>query len=758
MAETLISPGVLARENDQSFIQGQPVEAGAAILGPTAKGPKGIPTLVTSFSEYQAVFGGAITSGSSEYTYLTSISANNYFSQGGDSLLVTRVTSGSFSGATSHKIYNNAESGVIDTDSTLTLSSGGEGGTAGTYAVTATGSLSGTGATLNIITDNSSGKLLSGAGSSAYISNVTQNTTDAFSSGTGNFGPITNTTSSNGSGAAFTLDITSGVVDTITCTTTGSGYVSGDTITIPKAALSSTDDLTFTIDTSNLFVEVLSTTITNGGSNFEVGEELSVNGASVGNSSGLRYAALGAGDVINGVPFQLTTLSEGEIMNNSGSEVGNGALTSGSVDNVRWEIVSSNTGSGTFSLLIRRGNDNHKNKSILETWTNLSLDPKSPNYIEKVIGNESYSIEIDGSDSYVRSQGEYSNKSKYVRVSTVNYKTPDYFDNAGNAKSEFTSSLPLISSGSFNNAEGKLFGAGAKFYDSISSSDIQGLGELDYTSSIQLLNNKDDYKFNLLTAPGLNHSDHATATTLLVSTADARQDCIAVIDLDGYGTNIGTMISNATSFDSSYAATYWPWLQTIDPNVGQAVWVPASTMIPGVYAFTDASSDAWFAPAGLTRGALGNVTKAERKLTTSNRDSLYEANINPIATFPGTGVVVFGQKTLQKRASALDRVNVRRLLISLKGFISQVADNLVFEQNTIATRNSFLGQVNPYLESVQQRQGLYAFKVVMDDTNNTPDVIDRNQLVGQIYIQPTRTAEFVLLDFNVLPTGAVFPE
>ena len=244
----------------------------------------------------------------------------------------------------------------------------------------------------------------------------------------------------------------------------------------------------------------------------------------------------------------------------------------------------------------------------------------------------------------------------------------------------------------------------------------------------------------------------------MVSTAETRQDCIAVIDLDGYGTNIGTMIGNAAAFDSSYAATYWPWLQTIDPNTGQVVWVPASTMIPGVYAFTDRSSDAWFAPAGLTRGALGNVTKAERKLTTTNRDSLYEANINPIATFPGSGVVVFGQKTLQKRASALDRVNVRRLLIQLKSFISQVADNLVFEQNTIATRNIFLGQVNPYLESVQQRQGLYAFKVVMDDTNNTPDVIDRNQLVGQIYIQPTRTAEFIMLDFNVLPTGAVFPE
>ena len=180
-------------------------------------------------------------------------------------------------------------------------------------------------------------------------------------------------------------------------------------------------------------------------------------------------------------------------------------------------------------------------------------------------------------------------------------------------------------------------------------------------------------------------------------------------------------------------------------------------MIPGVLAFTDRSSDAWFAPAGLTRGALGNVIRAERKLPTSTRDTLYEANINPIATFPQSGVVVFGQKTLQKRATALDRVNVRRLLITLKSYITQIADQLVFEQNTIATRNSFLTQVNPYLETVQQRQGLYAFRVIMDESNNGADVVDRNELVGQIFLQPTKTAEFIILDFNVLPTGATFP-
>ena len=115
------------------------------------------------------------------------------------------------------------------------------------------------------------------------------------------------------------------------------------------------------------------------------------------------------------------------------------------------------------------------------------------------------------------------------------------------------------------------------------------------------------------------------------------------------------------------------------------------------------------------------------------------------------------RKPLQTKASALDRVNVRRLLITLKNYISQIADTLVFEQNTAATRNTFLSQVNPYLESVQQRQGLYAFKVVMDNSNNTPDVIDRNELIGAVYLQPTKTAEFIYLDFNILPTGATFP-
>ena len=573
MAEVLLSPGVLARENDQSFLTTQPVQAGAAILGPTVKGPVGIPTIVTTYSDYQNVFGARVTSGSAEYTYLTSISAYNYFQQGGDSLLVTRIASGSYTEATSSNILNS-----LDTN-------------------------------------------------------------------------------------AFTLE----------------------------------------------------------------------------------------------------TLSEGVDQNSTGPTGSAGQLASGSADNIRWEITGVNSGSGTFALLIRQGNDITNNKSVLETWPNLSLDPNSNTYISKVIGDSKQIVKTDGTESYIQYSGSYTNASRYIRVKEVLTPTLNFFDNAGAAKTEFTSSIPVAGSGSFGSATGTPFGEPtnpANFYDKINSTDSQGLTGVNYTDSVKLLANQDLYQYNLIVAPGLTRDMTTSGTavlTSLVDNAQTRGDNLAIIDLKNYGANIVPVTTAADAVDSSYAAAYWPWLQTIDPDLGSRVWVPASTMMPGVFAFNDRAGETWFAPAGLSRGGLTTVIRAERALTNGNRNTLYEANVNPIATFPNTGVVVFGQKTLQKRASALDRVNVRRLLISLKNFISQIADNLVFEQNTIATRNNFLSQVNPYLASVQQRQGLYAFKVVMDDSNNTPDVIDRNQLVGQIYIQPTKTAEFIYLDFNVLPTGATFP-
>jgi uncharacterized protein len=569
--EILLSPGVVAIENDQSFITQQPVQAGAAIIGPTVKGPVGIPTIVTSYSEYLNKYGDVFISGSQTYSYFTSISAYNYFQNGGNTLLVTRVVSGSFTPATS-----------------------------------------------SLIADSNA---------------------------------------------------------------------------------------------SNAFI--------------------------------------------------LETLSEGIIMNSTSTPNTDGTLPSGSADNIRWQIISPNTASGTFGLLIRRGDDSTVSPTVLETWGPLSLDPFSTNYIEKIIGNQKQNVANEGSDFYLQLSGSYSNLSSYVRVKQVNNLTPNYLDNSGNPVSAYTASIPIASTGSFGGATGNILPSGTgNYYENISATDSQGIPASAYNQSINLLANKDAYSYNYITVPGLIYSftspnNHFNVLNLLDSNIRSNGNSLMIFDTVAYNQNL-TQVTSANNINSSYATTYWPWLRTIDPSTGQQIWVPASTMIPGVYALNDSIAEPWIAPAGVNRGVISNAIMAERYLTQGNRDTLYEANVNPIATFPTTGVTVFGQKTTQKKKSALDRVNVRRLLIEVKNYITQVADTLVFEQNTVATRNEFLSQVNPYLSSIQQREGLTTFRVVMDETNNTPTTIDNNQLIGAIYLQPTRTVEFIYLTFNVTPTGISF--
>ena len=305
-----------------------------------------------------------------------------------------------------------------------------------------------------------------------------------------------------------------------------------------------------------------------------------------------------------------------------------------------------------------------------------------------------------------------------------------------------------------------------KFYDTIEDTNVQGYnpdiagnGGTSYSDAIALLKNQDEYDINLILIPGIIDKLHSSISAKVIDICEDRGDCFAIIDPVSYGKNVGDATGRAEARDSNYAGMYWPWVKVPDSQVaGFTRWVPPSVVLGGVYAFNDKVAHPWFAPAGLNRGGITTAIQAERKLTQSDRDTLYDSNVNPIATFPGQGVTVFGQKTLQKKASALDRINVRRLLIRVKKFVASSSRFLVFEQNTAATRRRFLGIVNPFLEQVQSQSGLSAFRVVMDETNNTPDTIDRNQLVGQLFLQPTRTAEFIVLDFTIQPTGASFPE
>ena len=857
MAETLISPGVLARENDQSQITSQPIQAGAALVGPTVKGQVGIPKLITTYSEYQADFGTTFDSGSDEYTFLTSISAYNYFQNGGNTLLVTRVASGAFTAADSSTIYNDQESGavVVGTNLLGSLTSGGEGGTAGVFtgvATTATGT--GAGITLDVTTSTSNGKLVvtaddllseittnpvnagtatytgvaltGGTGTGAVATVVVTGTTaptitgitvtstgsgfiatDVLAIAAGALGtgqlitaddvtsdstlPTIGTfatptvvaqSSTSGAGAGATFTITGdgvSAISTVVVSSIGTGYVLADTITITQADLISAGfvgalgDVVITVSgamvqnstaaaitlvAGNLFVEPTAITVAAVGADYAVGDILTVALASIGSPTADLALTLVDADIVDANAFTLETIGQGIIMNNTGAENSQGALTNGTSDNLRWEITSPDTGSGTFSVIIRQGNDTTRAKSVVESFNNVSLDPKSSNYISRIIGDQTQNMVGAGStDVYLQTSGSYPNASRYVRVKSVAYKTPDYLDNSGNPKPQYTASIPVAASGTFGNALGTILTGTGNYYQEIDGTDSQGLVGTDYTDVFNLLANKDDYKYNLISAPGLYQADYSSVLNTLVANTENRGDNIVILDLEAYDSSITAAVGTAASKDTSYAASYWPWCMVTDPDSGQRVWVPASTLIPGVYAANDRTAEAWFAPAGINRGGLGVVVQAERKLTQSNRDALYQGKVNPIATFPGRGVVVFGQKTLQTQASSLDRINVRRLLISLKNYISQVADNLVFEQNTAATRNTFLANVNPYLESVQQRQGLYAFKVVMNESNNGPDVVDRNELRGAIYVQPTKTAEFVYLDFNILPTGAEFP-
>ena len=283
-------------------------------------------------------------------------------------------------------------------------------------------------------------------------------------------------------------------------------------------------------------------------------------------------------------------------------------------------------------------------------------------------------------------------------------------------------------------------------------------GAVAYIKALNTVNNPEELDVNLIVAPGLTVADHSAVTNKMVEVAEDRGDCFTILDPVVQGSTIGAVVSAVSnaSLDSNYAAVYWPWLKVLDTDRNKPVWVPPSALLPRVFANSDNVAYEWFAPAGLNRGGIREAIDVEAKLQQSDRDDLYENRINPIATFPNQGICVWGQKTLQATPSALDRINVRRLLLTLKKFIASSSRFLVFENNTTETRQRFLNIVTPYLETVKSRQGLFAFRVVMDESNNTPEIIDRNQMVGQIFIQPSKAAEFIVLDFNVLPTGATF--
>lgn len=573
--------------------------------------------------------------------------------------------------------------------------------------------------------------------------------------------------------------------------------------------------------------------------------------------------------------FRFATLSDGTDTNTTFKVEINTIKLAGTVAGSDW---------GTFTVVVRKYSDTDKKPVVLEQFPNCNLDPTSPDFVARRIGDRYNYIRYDGK---IIEFGTYTNNSRNIRVevatnpwpvTAVPYgfqayavpvngqmgnwcnpmaytkaslyglypgKYPSGVDFQGppiGADAELTSLYPTASAGVEHwrdnlqyfaptpaqatvgqntifaldeaitaNGVGtgslidpSLDGEIPSIYDAanettyvkmrkfvfgfqggfdgqspaihlnvgadITAGNTQGLncansttaGSIAYKQCIGALGNSDEWDINLIVTPGIIYSLHSYVTNLVVEMCEARGDCFYILDLyqdDGNPTSgqIDEVVSLASEFDTSYAATYYPWIKIKDTNINQIVTVPPSVVMPAVFAANDRVAAEWWAAAGLNRGGIPQAVQVTDRTTHIERDSLYEGRVNPIAAFPGQGIVAWGQKTLQVKASALDRINVRRLLIEIKKFFASTARFLVFEQNTAQTRNKFLAIVNPYLESVQQRSGLYAFQVVMDESNNTPDLIDRNILYGQIYLKPTKAAEFIILDFNILPTGASFP-
>ena len=766
MAERIVSPGVFTRENDLSFLAQGIGEIGAAFIGPFKQGPAFVPTIVRTQSEFEELFG------TPDGTYYTEYAVQNYLREAGVATIVRVAGVGGYEQKTPIGITVSGSAGYKLVTTLHSTYNGDE--EVGFGAFTITGGA------------NSGSFVVSGSGIGEVSSSVKpadlNDVSDVFGE------------SPFGSKDAYTYTFFENVASQSVADQSGTyGLTVGSVALAPQV---------------------------------------------FGPDASVAVTPWAKSQLISGERsdlFRFHTLGHGTLYNTK-YKVG--------ISNVKAAGEDGSTDYSTFTVTIRSFSDTDKRKSVLETFNNVNLDPSSPNFIARRIGDRYLTIDNNGK---ITENGDYTNKSKYLRVEVkpagsypisaapfghgaytnsiyvggaetlvpaVVYQTnttsnttssPIYFagidlETAGvkgdnhnylkpiptsatvgaNVDFGFDSQLSYQMTGSVSAdmikrqfvlafQEGfdgmspttKIAKAGD---DDWGNANTQGFncststssGSVAYAKAINAISNPDEWDINMIVTPGIVRQLHPAIVQDVIDMVESRQDAFYISDFTDFDDTISEATEQANAVDSNYVATYYPWVKTIDTNTNKLTTVPPSVLLPAVYASNDRLAAEWFAPAGLNRGGITGAVSVLNRLTHSERDTLYENKVNPIATFPGQGIVAFGQKTLQDRASALDRINVRRLLITVKKFIASTSRYLVFEQNTAETRGQFINTVQPYLEAIQQRQGLYAFRVVMDETNNTPDVIDRNILAGQIFLQPAKTAEFIVIDFNILPTGASF--
>lgn len=296
----------------------------------------------------------------------------------------------------------------------------------------------------------------------------------------------------------------------------------------------------------------------------------------------------------------------------------------------------------------------------------------------------------------------------------------------------------------------------------------------EFKSALATVANADEQDINLLVIPGV-HSGASTYNGQIVSRAyemcEDRGDTFYIMDsgkslapsasnitTDAKDTSVAEAVESVLGYDTNYAATYYPWVRIYDGDVNRMVFVPPSVPMSGVIAYTDKVSRPWYAPAGPNRGMLNDAIEVRKRLTQDHRDTLYTGRVNPVAYFVNQGIMIDGQKTLQKTASALDRISVRRLLLYIKKVVANIGRTAIFEFNDARNRQKLRDALNPIFERIQLQQGLNRFQIIIDETNNTPDVIDRNQMRGTIILEPTRVAEILIFNYVITRTGAKFEE
>jgi hypothetical protein len=807
--ERIVSPGVFTNEMDMSFLPQGIGNIGAALIGPTLKGPAFVPTVVNNFNDFIVHFGNTY-----EHSYLP-YTAKNYLNNAGSTTIVRVLGSGGYSlkhpvalvatGSWGKKLISFLHPTFVVTNSDATS----------LFAQ-------------STVSANASG---------SFVLTVSGGFTTDVSS-------FTNATSENGVAFSASIDpeSTSYIGDLYGYNPYGTHAVYNYVAFKQQASASLASDPATTI-----LIETGSA-----GSPWDFTTDYLQ-----ATTPWITSQKVGA---VKSDLFRIHTISHG-IHSNYEIKIG--------IANIRPAGTIAGSEYGDFDVVVRfvdqsklpqtpfTYEDEDLRPNVIESFK-CNLDPNSPKFISRVIGDRFITITDAGK---VVVNGDYTNKSKYIRVEVTeavangsvsatlvpfgfralkspipsaftqppaatfvtdqtvagaynrrvywgfdydfantdnfNYLRPlpitdnlttgsnaDFYlgDYQQNAAASFPSSATAYSSSidlSTNTAldsrkfmiplqggfDGHKPNLQRKLGANIEAGNTQGFdisnstsdGYTAYKKALDTISNADEFDINMIVTPGVVHRLHSAITSYAKDVCEDRGDAFYVMDSVAYDDNIATAVSTMEGFDSNYTATYYPWVKIVDFDRNKPVWVPPSVVLPGVIAFNDRVSAEWFAPAGLNRGGLTDVVEVRTRLTQSERDSLYEGRINPIAVFPATGVCVWGQKTLQGRPSALDRINVRRLLIAAKKFIASSTRYLVFEQNTSQTRSRFLNIVTPYLESIQQRQGLFAFRVIMDESNNTPEIIDRNILYGQLYLQPTKTAEFIILDFNIQSTGAAFP-